>query len=340
MFSGHPAVGVFFVLSGLVLTRQLQGARKVSYAQFVIRRIFRIWVPFALVILAAALLCRLLGGPLPQLAWINESWAEPLTVSLLAGHLLMLGTGAFVSLDNPMWSLVHELRISMIFPFLTRLAERSWRRLLLGAAILFTLLSINHLTEPLILKVPGHLAHELLHSLVQTLRYGFFFMLGIWLALKGTEVGAWLRRRSRHRVLLWVLALGLLSIPYLAGYIELAYALGATLLLALCMHSLRARQLLTTPLLAWLGKISYSLYLVHLVVMLSLVHALHGVLPLPTILALGAASSLVIADLTHRLLELPANQLGKQLASLLQAPGGALRASAAAALEAKKPDRA
>jgi peptidoglycan/LPS O-acetylase OafA/YrhL len=322
LFAGHPAVGVFFVLSGLVLTRQLEGARRASYPQFVIRRIFRIWVPFALVILAAALLCLLLSSPLPQLPWINESWNQPPTWKLLAGHLLMLGTSVYVSLDNPMWSLVHEMRISLLFPFLTRIAAVALRRLLIGAAVLFTLLSITHLTEPLIAHAHGTLSREVLRSLVQTARYGLFFVLGIALALKSEQISAWLRRQpQRRRLWLWALALTLLAVPYLAGYMELAYALGAALLLALCTQSSRARKLLAAPVLAWLGRISYSLYLVHLLVMLSLVHALAGVMPVSRILLLAVPASLVIADLTYRLLENPANHLGKRVAGYLRAAG-------------------
>lgn len=336
LFAGHPAVGVFFVLSGLVLTRQLQGARRATYPQFVIRRIFRIWVPFAIVILCAALLCQGLGGPLPQLPWIDESWNVPLTWQLLAGHLLMLGTTAFVSLDNPMWSLVHEMRISLVFPFLARLTDRAFRPVLVASVLVFTLLSITHLTGALIARMPGELAQGLTRSLIDTLRYGLFFVLGIGLAVRSSEVDAWLKRRTRSRMLLWVLAFALLGLPYLAGFVELAYAVGATLLLALCMHSARARQVLRVPVLTWLGKISYSLYLVHLVVLLSLVHALHGLLPVPVILGIGVLASLAIAELTNRGLELPANALGKRLASALATP---VLAVPAPVLE-KKPDRA
>lgn len=335
LFAGHPAVGVFFVLSGFVLTRQLQGAQRITYPQFLVRRIFRIWVPFAFVILCAALLCQWLGGPLPHLHWMNESWNARVTWQLLAGHLLMLGTVAYVSLDNPMWSLVHELRISMVFPFLARIAERAFRPLLITSTLVFTLLSISHLTGPVISRMPGPLAQQLTRSLIDTVRYGLFFVLGIGLAVRSDEVNAWLKQ-ARSQTLLWVLAFVLLGLPYLAGYVELAYAAGATLLLALCMHSVRARQVLRAPVLAWLGKISYSLYLVHLVVLLSLVHALHGVLPVPAILAIGVVSSLAIADLTNRLLELPANRIGKRLASAL--PARVLTVREPTVLDVKKPE--
>jgi peptidoglycan/LPS O-acetylase OafA/YrhL len=285
----------------------------------VIQRVFRIWVPFALVIALAAGLCREVGGPLPQLTWLNTMWNQPLSWQLLAGHLLMLGTSAYVTLDSPMWSLVHEMRISLIFPLLTRVAALSLPRLVGGAALLFTLLSISHVTGPLMAAAPGPLPRELLHSLLDTVRYGLFFVLGIALAVKGSAIHAWLQQRpALLRTALWVLAFALLAVPFLTGYLELAYALGAALLLALCTASVSARRLLGAPWLTWLGKVSYSLYLVHMLVLLTLVHVLRPLLPLQAILPLAVVSSLVCAELCNRFIELPANRLGKRLAAQTQ----------------------
>jgi peptidoglycan/LPS O-acetylase OafA/YrhL len=143
-------------------------------------------------------------------------------------------------------------------------------------------------------------------------------VLGIVLAMHGGAISLRLRQLpAARRGPLWLLAFGLLAIPYVAGYLELAYALGATLLLALCMGSPRVRTLLAAPWLTWLGRVSYSLYLVHLLVLLSLVHTLRAVLPLPLILALGVSASLAIAALCNRLIEMPANRLGRLLAGRL-----------------------
>jgi peptidoglycan/LPS O-acetylase OafA/YrhL len=316
LFCGRAAVGLFFVLSGLVLSRQIQA--NAAYGQFLVRRVFRIWVPFALVILAAAALALGLSGPLPQLPWINESWSVPVTWQLVAGHLLMLGIPAYVTLDNPIWSLIHEMRISLVFPLLARLAGRGVSRLLAGSVALFTLLSITHLTGPVIAQVHSQTGRELLHSLVDTARYCLFFVLGIVLATRGDRITERLRQLpAARRRQLWALAFLLLAIPYVAGYLELAYALGAALLLALCMGSPRVRQWLAAPWLTWLGKVSYSLYLVHLLVLLTLVHTLRGLMPLPVILALAVTGSFAAAALCNRLIEMPANRLGRRLAGWL-----------------------
>jgi peptidoglycan/LPS O-acetylase OafA/YrhL len=230
----------------------------------------------------------------------------------------MLGTSAYVTLDNPMWSLIHEMRISLIFPLLARRAALNLGRLLAGAAVVFTVLSVTHLTGPLLGLAPGVLARELLHSLVDTARYGLFFVLGIALAARGGEIAAWLRQLpTARRRGLWALAFLLLSVPYVATCLDLAYALGATLLLALCMGSPSVRALLAAPWLAWLGRVSYSLYLVHLLVLLTLVHTLVGHLPLPLILVAAVAGSLAAAALCNWLVEIPANRAGRLVARRL-----------------------
>src|SRR5690349_14633266 len=53
---GIDAVVVFFVLSGLVLAPPFLAARPRRYWPFVIRRICRIWIPYAVVLIVAVAL--------------------------------------------------------------------------------------------------------------------------------------------------------------------------------------------------------------------------------------------------------------------------------------------
>src|SRR5580658_3232655 len=146
LFSGHAAVGVFFVLSGFALMKSLGGPRRQRYLPFVVRRIFRIYPPFALVILVAALACWLIRPEaIPGRDWINEFWRMPVTLGLVLGHLGMIATaGYFNNLNSSMWTLVHEMRISLVFPLLAACAVRDPRRTLAVALVAFALLSINH----------------------------------------------------------------------------------------------------------------------------------------------------------------------------------------------------
>ena len=316
LFNGHAAVGLFFVLSGFALMKSLEGPRRVPYRSFVVRRFFRIYPPFALVILIAATASALIRPQaIPGRDWLNDYWRTPVTSGLVWGHLGMIATsGYFVSLNSSMWTLVHELRISMIFPLLAACALRYPRATLAAALAVFTALSITHLTSVLIAPVPGAFLKQLCLSFIGSVRYCLFFVLGILLARRpaflqfGPIASPW------RRAALWVVPFALLLIPYTAGYLELGYAIGAYLLLDLCMRSTRARAVLRHPVLLWLGRVSYSLYLTHLVILIGSVYLLHRLLPMPVILLMVIVLALIAAELLHRAVELPSSALGKYLA--------------------------
>jgi Acyltransferase family len=90
--NGAASVIIFFVLSGYVLALPFFHGTQPNYPRYAFRRFCRIYIPFAVAICIAALLCRItderqsLAG-LP--GWISEwSWAGP---SVLPGHFFMTG---------------------------------------------------------------------------------------------------------------------------------------------------------------------------------------------------------------------------------------------------------
>src|SRR5262249_47796694 len=117
---GRPMVIVFFVLSGFVLTVALGIDPVRSYRGFVIKRIFRIYVPYvASLLVSAAIFFSLQPSAVPQLTgWFNATWADGVSFEEFAENALLLGTVKSATLNNVNWSLVYELRISMIFPLL------------------------------------------------------------------------------------------------------------------------------------------------------------------------------------------------------------------------------
>lgn len=318
LFSGHAAVGVFFVLSGFALTKSLSYSRQNEFLRFMVRRFFRIYPPFALIILSTALLCYWLQPQaIPGRDWINLSWNTPVTTDLVLGHLGMIVTsGHYVSLNSPMWTLVHELRISLIFVFLAPLVIAYPRSAFVTSIVVFILLSIRHLTTLFTDVVPDGLTREIVLSVFQTARYVMFFVFGILVASKYTAFDAFLSRRPGLTKVLWPMAFLLLAVPYTKGYVEFSYAVGAFVLITLCMHSPTARGFLNRPPLLWLGRVSYSLYLSHQLVLLGLVHLLHDRVPMAVILLLVLAISLPLAELLNRTVEMPSSEIGKRLSRL------------------------
>jgi peptidoglycan/LPS O-acetylase OafA/YrhL len=318
LFSGHAAVAVFFVLSGFVLTQSAGSTNWAQYPAYLVRRVCRIWLPFAVAILAATSLCLALAPvPIQGMDWVNSSWNLPVDFRLVAGHLLMVGTSFYETLDNPMWSLVHEMRISVIFPLLVLATVASPRITLLVSLLTLVALSITRLFTPLDALAASHLAAGILLSCMQTARYVFCFVLGILLAQRESHITALLRANPVLRSGLWVATAALLCIPYTKSYLDLAYAVGAVSLLALCMSTPSVVRWLRTPALVHLGETSYSLYLFHLIVILALIHILHDRLSIYWILCIAIPSALLMAWFSHRFIEMPANRFGKSMARRL-----------------------
>jgi peptidoglycan/LPS O-acetylase OafA/YrhL len=155
-----------------------------------------------------------------------------------------------------------------------------------------------------------------------TLYYLPYFVFGALLARYRMALKEWAATLPRWAGLgLWLLAYVLLKFRWLAPapsvIFDLANGAGAALVIALVFVSPAAQALLMRRPLTWLGDISYSLYLVHVPVIVVIVRAMPETLPLPAKLMLAPAVSLALATLLFRIVERPSIQLGNLLASRL-----------------------
>jgi peptidoglycan/LPS O-acetylase OafA/YrhL len=331
--AGPAAVGLFFTLSGFVLSLPWARGRPQRYAEFLVKRVCRLYLPFAAAIGFAAIAAAVSDTtPIASLsAWFNASWTEPVSWPLLVSHLAMKGTQAAMSLDNVMWSLVHEARISLVFPLLVIAMIAVPIRTIATSGVVFAVLSLPALsgwtkTE---LAGPGELWGAA--TLFDTLRYGIYFVAGILLALHLRPVlRMFLALGSIPRLACWLLAIALLLSP-LGTYSDVPWALGAVLLIALAMSSTRARALLGRRPLRWLGRVSYSLYLVHVPILLAIVHFGSGTIGRGWLLTASLVSALIAAELFNRAVEGPSQRLGRLIAAHYVRPRTASDSSVAQA---------
>ena len=321
--SGPPAVVLFFALSGFVLSMPfLRARRQPGYAEFAVKRVCRIYPPFAFAVLVSAALYALVQpSPIPALsAWFNEVlWTQPLSADYVGRNLLMTGLHDDMTLDLVMWSLVHELRISLIFPVLFLLTRR-WPAATFAASLLGGIACTAALA--------GADAGNLAMSLVDTGRFVVLFVAGILIAGHMEAIrGAAGRLPAWAIPVAWVVGVGLLMAPgpSVFAYYNFVWGAGAVLLLAVVVGSPASDRVLSAPPLVWLGKVSYSLYLIHVPLLVSAVHLTYGRLPLGVTIPAVIAASLLCAELMHRFVELPSIRLGRILGGLRR-PGGALPA--------------
>jgi peptidoglycan/LPS O-acetylase OafA/YrhL len=70
-------------------------------------------------------------------------------------------------------------------------------------------------------------------------------------------------------------------------------------------------KLLSGKVLSWLGQVSYSLYLLHLPVLLTVFHLFSDKAPLGVLIAATVGLSLIAAHLSYRWIEQPSMALGR-----------------------------
>lgn len=311
LWAGREAVLLFFVLSGFVLALPFvtEGQRPPTYLPFAVKRAVRLLVPCAVVTLLLAVLVPLVDPkPRPELSsWVNDAWGERITPRLVIGHAALLMEN--YTLNSPMWTLHHELRVSLVFPVLALLA-------MAGPAVLGAAAALGMVVCLAEMKFIGT-------GMLTTLLFVPHFALGAFLASRRDEIADGVSRTGAGaRAVLWTLCYLLLTFRWLvpAGGLacDLANGAGAALLIALVLGSPRLQAALHARPWPWLGAVSYSLYLVHVPVLLAALHLAPGAPP--WLVAAGAPLvSLAAAAALHRLVERPSISLGRRAASWVEA---------------------
>ena len=92
---------------------------------------------------------------------------------------------------------------------------------------------------------------------------------------------------------------------------------GAVIFILFVLYSAPLSRFLSTQIMRFLGGISYSLYLVHGIVLIAALHAFHGVVPLAVLLPACVAASILISFLSLSIIEKPFMTFGKRIASKL-----------------------
>jgi peptidoglycan/LPS O-acetylase OafA/YrhL len=193
LVAGHQAVAVFFVLSGFVLYASLTGTRLVPFASFVARRFLRLYPPVAAAILCSAAMYVLVHPQvLPGASdWVNRaSWSAYPDAHVLAGYLL-LGGARYQSLDNPIWSLIVELRMTLVFPLIAcGIAARPLLTLVLALATSAACVAAN-----------GTDAVEGIPDVTATGQYVLLFTAGAYMAHQASRIARVVRGASPPLVL-------------------------------------------------------------------------------------------------------------------------------------------
>jgi peptidoglycan/LPS O-acetylase OafA/YrhL len=297
----HWAVMLFFVLSGFVLSVPWIHGRPPRLIDFMVRRVLRLWPPIVVTVLASAALFKLIGSHAPY--W-GLSWREPVTIDLMTRCLFLTGQHSGCNaLDIPLWSLVYEARISLLFPVLVALTLRVRPGILCLAQLIGSAVELLFWMEGREAWLP-QTPDGLLQGGIATSHYALLFAMGIVLAAHSERIFAVVGRRTGA----WLAA----AIVLMALPSDSANGFGAALLIATVVSSGTRSRFLRWPPLRWLGRVSYSLYLIHWPLLLAVFYWFGGPLA-PSGLALVLIASGLAADLMYRTVERPSIRLGHRL---------------------------
>lgn len=271
VLAGNFAVCLFFVMSGYVLVRPYFLAKRsevlVSAAY---RRYFRLMPPAALSVLIALLLMKLhlftnqavvpLSG---SYHWLNALWNFPPSIKVA---LYQAFAGSFlanqVSFNPLLWTMTVEFLGSMLIFGVASVFGNQPKRWLVYAAL----------------------------AIIFARTYYLGFIVGMALADYFSAPGAVARIHVRERYLTLLLVTGLLLgaypsdgyasiswykslvIPFLnsAQLISLWHTIGATFVVGSILIWTRAKSLLSHRSVVFLGRMSFSLYLTHLIILCTL----------------------------------------------------------------------
>ena len=332
-FGGESAVVLFFVLSGYVLSLPYWTGKSGPYLPYLVRRLCRVYLPFAGALLLAAVGAWWFGGKTPQLTsqltpWFGLTWHTPVTWHLLAAQLRMRPTP---ELNTAFWSLRFEMEMSFVMPALCLLLRK-------GNAAGMT--AVGALAVASVPVMPAALQA---HYFYQTLAVLVLFAMGATLAKSGAAVQRWFASGKIWSPLL--LAFSILLFwqfsarwenvvspqiqahfsPYERTRTELLCGLGAVGIIACALNIERFRRLLMHPALEYLGRISFSLYLVHGTVLFAGLFLFFGRVPLPLLIGSILVMSFAAAHLFCIAVEEPAMQLGRWLSASLRRVASGVR---------------
>lgn len=322
--AGTESVLVFFVLSGLVVA--LPAFRSgFDWVGFLSGRMLRLYLPVWASLAFATLLIHLFPRALTAVtdgAWITRANARTTPLTQLVSEASLMRVSYDV--DNVLWSLRWEIIFSLALPLFVGLAALVRRQWALAAALALAVSVIGRVLQ------------------VDALVYLPVFFLGTLMAARIDSLVAWARAR-RSGVWPWVLAgsLATLVLSWLARGIVPAGTTGSAVLwglaaagavgIILCALGWRGMDgFLSARVPHWLGKVSFSLYLVHVPVIATLAFAL-GDANWWLVAVIGIPLSLLVAWGFHAAIEKPSHRLARFTGRAVGGRLAALRASRPAA---------
>jgi peptidoglycan/LPS O-acetylase OafA/YrhL len=310
---GNGAVTLFFILSGFVLSLPFQRDQPPVYSAFIIRRICRIYLPYlvgvGISILVVTFVCIEKKPGLSD--GFNLVCGVPLRYMNMLEHFFLIGNIHSDTYNSAIWSLIHEMRVSLIFPVLFWVVRRN--KIVANLILCVSLTAFTIFIEKFNLQWENGYQTDYCF----TLRVVSLFIIGILLAqYREALVRGYRRIPTVVKILLLLFAVVLYRISMEATnafLVDYGVACGVAVFIISALGSRRISTILRKPLFAFLGKISYAMYLNHLSVIYLVLYLCYPALPLWPLCLVVIAITVMLSSIFWKFIERPSISLGRRL---------------------------
>jgi peptidoglycan/LPS O-acetylase OafA/YrhL len=314
---GSMAVAIFFVLSGFLITwllvRESDITGQISLRDFYIRRTLRIFPAFYVFWVVCVSAAVLRGVQVP---W-GEAWSSFFYVGDYYGALYHVPSGIM----GITWSLGVEEKFYLLWPFIFASLHRNTAKLLKVGCLFIVGIWLYRVAMSLTFSLPTDYLRYAFESRFDNILYGSVLAL----AFRMVKLDPILKAAERVPLMPIALAGSLLGLTFLEERSGATYhyvfgmALDSTIIAVALIQfvylaALHGWSRLDHPALRFLGRISYSLYLYHIVVVATVSHYLPN-LRLRWAYPLIYIGSVLIAYASYRLVERPFLKLKKHFAT-------------------------
>ncbi|MDD3108637.1 MAG: acyltransferase [Alistipes sp.] len=330
--AGAERVTFFFVLSGFVLTLSvLHRQTLVDYKAYFVRRFMRIYPLYLLATLFVfGVKSYFFQGDVSTdyvTPYYNIGWRLPVSWGELLNTLTLIGDYNTWALVGPAWTLMFEMRISVLLPLIVLLFNLRPLWSLVGCVVLGGLCAYGNAQIPVI---DGFYAVD--QTLSTTFSNGVFlavFAAGMFMAYRQQQLFAYYRGLSHMGRIVWF-GVGVLCymnavwlpLPAIAvaGFLhQMVTVFGVILVMVFAVNNMLASRLLTLPFFQFFGRISYGLYLWHFPLLYLFVALLQPYMSLNMVFLITVATVVPLSWLTYHYVEAPFIRQGHHLTERIKA---------------------